>query len=93
MLHLDTLIELLEDLLRGKSEGAHAWIVHHFSGNFIKRLVMDEIVDLEKKTVNVFKLEEKFKDVNAVSSPMMLSKATGMHEFEDVFKELNMTHE
>lgn len=54
---------------------------------------MDEIVDLEKKTVNVFKLEEKFKDVNAVSSPMMLSKATGMHEFEDVFKELNMTHE
>lgn len=79
MIHLDRLIELLEDLLRGKSEGAHAWIVHHFSGNFIKRLVMDEIVDLEKKTVIIADLEKKFKDRNAVSSPMMLSKATGMH--------------
>lgn len=40
---------------------------------------MDDIVDLEKKIVNIEKLEEKFKDLNAVSSPKMLSKATGMH--------------
>lgn len=46
VIDLDTLIDLLEDLLKGKSEGAHAWIVHHFSGNFIKRLVIEKVVDL-----------------------------------------------
>ncbi len=32
-------------------------------------------------------------DASSVVNPQMLSKASGMHEFEDVFKELIMTHE
>ena len=37
-------------------------------------------------------MEEKFL-AGTVVAPMMLSKATGMHEFEDVFRELTMTLE
>ncbi len=90
---MDHLIVLLEDLLRGKTEGANAWIIHHFSGNFIKRLVIESVIDPDKRTVDLFKLERKFTDPNSVANPKMLSKATGMQEFEDVFKELTLTHQ
>ena len=74
---MDRLVELLEDLLRGKSEGANAWIIHHFSSNFIKRLVIESLIDPDKRTVDLFKLERKFTDPHSVATPKMLSKATG----------------
>ena len=74
-------MELLEELLKGKSEGANAWIIHHFSGNFIKRLVIEGLIDPDKRKVDLFKLENKFLDPRSVATPKMLSKATGMQEF------------
>ena len=44
--------------------------------------MIENIVDAEKKIVDLFQLEKKFEDISGkMVEPGMLSKAAGQHEF------------